>query len=815
MKLDPRASFTGKVVVGFAVVVLVGAGVGAFLLTDVQQRVQTEQRQTLVAEADLQEDTVSSVVLDLETRTATVTTSVESIRDQASIPQVARQEIRETFRRQASERNATSALHLVDGETKDVVVSSDPDAEGKSVSTLGYAPPVGLTAGEPEIRLSTSYGKSWVVYTKTESGDLVLHETPLSYFTTELEGVLDESRTRIVNSQGVVVYDSVSTARVGTQHIAQPGVDSRAVAAGFDTPGTAAAVTLNASNSPSGDRVVSAYNRVEGAQWTVVSYASPSGLFAVVDAVWRDMLIVLGVIGALLAGYGVVVARPAANRLAELGETVSRLEDGELDVAVERQRSDEIGDLAAGLDEMRVDLRAEIADARDARESAESARQRAEAAREEAESARADAEALSDHLTTKAETYADALERLADGDFTTRVDPESRHEGMQSMGETLNDVVGELERTLAAVQQFSTEVAASMEGLSDSATQIETASGEVGETVRVIADGAEEQRERLDTVTNEVNSLSATVEEVASTSSEVAARAEQTAERSEAGREAAEEAAVALDEIQAETESAVTEVNELVGQMEAIGEFTEVIATVADQTNLLALNANIEAARADVDGASFAVVADEIKQLAERAGARADDIETRIEAVNEQTATTAATMREAADRLDESGETVETAIDALVEVDDLVAETTAGVREINRAADDQAAAAEEVAAMVDEVAEIAERTATDADEVTTAADRQTSATAAVSETADALADDATTLSETVAQFTVDPDEESETTAVDDPESGLGVVDDAEGEPTADDEESEVRESADNEPPAVTITDGSGSPGPEV
>ena len=123
-------------------ILLVGGGVGSFLLLDVEKKVQSEQRDTLIAEADLQEDTVSTLVRDLKVRSTTVTESVESIRRQASIRSAARQEIRKSFTAQAERDEATGSLHLVDAKSRKIVVSSEPDAMGESVSTLGYAIPV-------------------------------------------------------------------------------------------------------------------------------------------------------------------------------------------------------------------------------------------------------------------------------------------------------------------------------------------------------------------------------------------------------------------------------------------------------------------------------------------------------------------------------------------------------------------------------------------------------------------------------------------------------------------------------------------------
>lgn len=745
MRLDPRESVKTKIVVGFLIVVVVGTAVGSFLVLEVQNQIRTDKQQSLTAEADLQEDTVSSILRDVRGRTTVLANTVDSVRGESQIPDIARATLRDRFRERTRNDEISGAIHLVDDESGDILVSSNPSSGGQSLTSLGYTPPA-VSQTEQVVTLKSGDENSWVVYTRTRSGDLLVHETPLSFVENELRGVLKSSRTRIVDAGGVVVYDSSDTDAVGTQHVAGDGVDSPSVQSGLDNPYEASTLALDADESPTGERVISSYSKVAQTQWTVVSYAQPSSLFSTANLVWRDLFVLLAIVGVLLGGYGLLIERPTANRLAELGAVVGELEDGNLDVTVERTRRDELGDLASGLDAMRADLRQEIDEAT--------------TAREEAESAREDAEILSEHLQSKAEAYADALEQLAQGDFTTRVDPQSHHDGMASMGETLNTVVADLEATLGEVQSFSDSVAASMEELSASANQIEQASSDVSGTVQDISDGAEDQRDRLGNVTGEMNDLSATVEEVASTSGDVAQQAAETAARSEDGRVAAEQAVTALDEIQVETEDAVAEVDELVDQIEAIGEFTAVISDIAEQTNMLALNANVEAARSTTDGDGFAVVADEIKQLAVEASDRAEEITERVDSIQSQTTTTATEMRAAAERIDDSSDTVQAAIDAMVEVDDLVADVTDGIQDINRAADDQAASTEEVAAMLDEVSTIARDTANDAESVASAAEEQTTSTGEVSRTAEEITQDAADLSDTVAQFVVDPDSAS-------------------------------------------------------
>ncbi|MFB6194390.1 MAG: methyl-accepting chemotaxis protein, partial [Halobaculum sp.] len=745
MGLDPRESHRRKVLLGFALVVVVGAVAGAATVTSLSDVVQGERTETLEAEADVQDDTVETLLFGLRESALTAADATDRIRTGAETTDGARRQLGQFYSSKTSS-DRLSAVHLVDLGSDTVIASSDPSARDDATDQLGLSVPSDVLMDDVVVRLREGTAErppAWVIYTGTKSGDVLVQVTPLSYVQEELTGVLDESRTRIVNGDGVVVYDSEATGAVGTQHTDGDGVGSPAVRTALnDRKGS---TTLSASESPTRDRVVVGYDKIGTTDWAVVSYAEPSALYAAVGLVRRNLALLLGGIAVALLVFGLAVERPAVRELGRLRDRTEALADGDLDTTVEADRRDEFGDLARGLDAMRADLRDRIGEA--------------ERAQREAQEARREAESLSTDLAETAETYRDALARVAEGDFTVRVDPSVDHDGMRAVGETLNDVLGELERTIDDVQRFADEVADSMELLSASADEVERSSGDVAETIQSISAGTKDQRQRLQSVTGEMNEMSATVEEIASTSSEVADGAETAAELSREGRDAAEDAADALDEIETATADAVREVEQLVEQVEQIEEFADVIGDVAEQTDMLALNANIEAARTDTDADGFAVVADEIKSLATEAGERAEDIEGLVAEVGEQTDATADRMRTANDRLRESSDTVAAAIDALVEIGEAVESTNQGVQDINRATDDQAATTEEVTATVEEVEEIAAENASEANEAAAAAEEQTATVAEVARTADDVADEAETLRDTAAQFTVDPDGE--------------------------------------------------------
>jgi len=366
---------------------------------------------------------------------------------------------------------------------------------------------------------------------------------------------------------------------------------------------------------------------------------------------------------------------------------------------------------------------------------------------------------LRQQVETRAEEYSEIMSACADGDLTARLPQDADNDAMGEVAAAFNEMLDEIEATMAHLQEFSQEVATASQQATAGAQEIKQASEDVSESIQGVTARADQQRERLDGVASEMNTLSATVEEVASTARTVAQLSEDTAEIGAEGKSTAKQAREDMEAIQADMSSVVDSVDRLDDRMAEIDEIVELISDIAEQTNMLALNANIEAARAGGSdgtnaGDGFAVVADEVKQLAEETQASADDISALIDDVQERTSTAADRIQHTERDIEGTTASVETAVDAFVDVVSNVEETDGGVQEITQAVDDQAASTDEIVSVIDDVAELGADTATAAENASAAAEEQTSSIQQVTANVESLATQATRLQRRLDTFTV-------------------------------------------------------------
>ncbi|MFC7231753.1 methyl-accepting chemotaxis protein [Saliphagus sp. GCM10025308] len=733
---DPiRRRYLLKFVISILAVTLVIGAVGAVSYTEIDRTVRDDATDQLASTAELQAEGIGDWVESMRVQTRTSSTD-ETLRSE-DVQEVQGAIVESQARLSVDVR----AIHVVNAETgtietstssqyRDVSLESveEPWTEADFASELGNEEAVWNTEEAYE---SEALGDQVMAFASPVAGDddrVVVLIGALEYRVNQLDQPGAASTTMIVDSDRNGVLAPGSLAFGGDD------LDGEAVEAALGG-------RMTVENE--GD-YVRAYVPVADTQWVAVSSVPTDAAYGVATDVGQNVLAMLLVSLLALGLVAVVLGRQTVAPLGRLRDRAADMERGDLEVDLETNRVDEIGQLFVAFDSMRTSLREQIREA--------------ERARTDAEKARAESEAMARHLETKADEYRVVMEEAADGDLTRRLDPESRSEAMTDIAHSFNAMLEELEETTDGVKRFAHEVATASEQVTASSEEVRSASEQVTESIQAISDGADRQHEELQAVSGEMEGLSTTTEEIAASSNEVADIAARTAETGRRGKQAAQAAKDGMDEIEAESEEAVEAIDALEAEMAQIDHLVEFISDIARETNMLALNANIEASRGgtggDEDG-GFAVVAAQVKELAADAKETAEDIEERIESISSQTHETAAQIEGTATRIDEHSESIENAVTALDEIAEFAQRTNDGVQEISAATEEQAASTQEAVAMVSNATEISQATSNESQHVAAAAEEQTSAISEVTTSASSLTDQASQLSAALERFETD------------------------------------------------------------
>ena len=242
-------------------------------------------------------------------------------------------------------------------------------------------------------------------------------------------------------------------------------------------------------------------------------------------------------------------------------------------------------------------------------------------------------------------------------------------------------------------------------------TVVSSASSELSAQIEQSDRGAAESASRLSEAATAMNEMNATVQEVAKNAGSASAASAETKAKAEAGAQVVEKAVHSIEQVHQMSLELKDDMAQLNEHAQDITRIMGVISDIADQTNLLALNAAIEAARAGEAGRGFAVVADEVRKLAEKTMASTNDVGNAIRAIQESTAKSMTGVDNAVERIGEATELANQSGAALQEIVATVEATGDQVNAIATASEEQSAASEEINQSIVQVNEMSRQTA--------------------------------------------------------------------------------------------------------
>ncbi len=389
--------------------------------------------------------------------------------------------------------------------------------------------------------------------------------------------------------------------------------------------------------------------------------------------------------------------RSIITQIFHLDNAARQIGEGKIDVKIKIESSDEVGSLAKSFNNMAENLSAMSKELEDEKKSIEA----------KVEAAVFESEKQQKYLAKSVDRLLIEMEKFSAGDLTVSIPVNSSDEigklytGFNTAVQNINDMLNQIHLAVEETAKTSSQISASTEEM---------------------AAGAMEQSAQTNEVASAVEEMARTIIENTKNTSFAAETAKDAGNKAIEGGKVVDETISGMNKISEVVNQSADTVFALGQNSDRIGEIVQVINDIADQTNLLALNAAIEAARAGEQGRGFAVVADEVRKLAERTSNATKEIATMIKTIQKDTHEAVESIRVGTNEVDngkgkanKAGEVLSQIVDGAKRVSDIVIQ-------VAQASEEQSATVEQISNNIESINNVTNETSNGIQQIAHAAE---------------------------------------------------------------------------------------------
>lgn len=395
-----------------------------------------------------------------------------------------------------------------------------------------------------------------------------------------------------------------------------------------------------------------------------------------------------------------IISNMLTGKLKFLKDSAVKVGNGDLNVNIDIKSRDEIGSLAKALSTMITNIKL-------ASDSLNDEKLKAETAMKEAEMQKNMMADQKDYLSKKISFILEEMNKFSEGDLTIKLEVDKEDE-IGNLYAGFNSVVANIREIIITTSEAVQATA--------------SASNQISSSAEEMAAGSQEQSAQTTEVASAVEQMTNTILQTTKNAGSAAEFSKKAGQSAINGGEVVKQTVEGMNRIAKVVGDASTIVKELGKSSNQIGEIIQVIDDIADQTNLLALNAAIEAARAGEQGRGFAVVADEVRKLAERTTKATKEIAAMIKQIQKDTGNAVVSIESGTKEVEVGKEFANKAIGALDEIISSTNQTIDVISQVAAASEEQSSAAEQISKSIEGISSITQESAAGTQQIARAAE---------------------------------------------------------------------------------------------